>query len=91
MLIQIRIDDSNYVVLDARIRAPIAGGDEDGATLVTAAVAESKLSNIQADDLLGLVGDCVEFIMGESAAAPAVGSSSAWGDEERRLFRQGKL
>lgn len=90
MLIQIRIDENNFVVLNARIRAPIAGGDEDGPTVVEATVSEQKLSNIQADDLLGVVGDCIEYILG-GVAQPSVESGSAWGDEERRLFRQGKL
>lgn len=62
MQLTFRIDDSNYVTTDLRIQATGDDGYADGPEVIAAVVSDSKLSNIEQDQLLDLAADVLDFL-----------------------------
>ena len=62
MLISIRIDDSNYIDVDATIQNSSTPGTQDGLEFVGCTIKDKKLSDISEVDLLGIVAECCDFI-----------------------------
>lgn len=61
MQLQFRIDDNNYVTFAFQLENPGDNGFASGPEIISAAIVDSKLSNIEKDQLIDLAGQLIDF------------------------------
>lgn len=85
MQLTFRIDDNNFLTVNVRISDAGASEYQDGPEVSAAVISDQKLSDIEASQLLDVVGQVVDHLT--AADKPAPPSNDDW----RAKFRSGKL
>lgn len=82
MQLQFRIDDTNYVTVQCELSKPRAGQSADGPEVTAAVVVDSKLSNLEIDDIFDVAGQILDHLT--ATAPPAPSPNEDWRDMFRR-------
>lgn len=85
MQLTIRIDDHNYLSISTKLEGPDPSQPENGPEVVAAVVTDSKLSDLEAPQLLDIVGQVVDHLT--TVQQPPVPSDE---NDWRMAFRAGK-
>lgn len=85
MQLTFRIDDNNYISVSTKLEGPDPSQPENGPEVVAAVVIDSKLSDLEAPQLLDIVGQVVDHLT-TVQQAPVAPDENDW----RVAFRAGK-
>lgn len=85
MQFKIWIDDGNYLIVSAKLQDAGTGKSADGPEVLAAAIVDAKLSNIESDELLDVVGQVVDHLT--ASKQPPASPQEDWRD----LFRRGRI
>lgn len=86
MQLTFRIDGDNYITYQLKLSAADNYQPEDGPEVIAALVSESKLSQLEMDEFLGIVAQTLDHVT-SAPARPVEETKDDW----RHLFRSGKL
>ena len=74
MQLTLRIDDNNYLTYNISLSPPDGNGQDTGPEVGAASLADSKLSNLEHAQILGLTTDLIDYLESESSPAQSAPS-----------------
>lgn len=88
MQFKLWFSDHDIVTIDAELEPPGEGTPDDIPEVTKATVSDAKLSNATQDQLLAVVGQCIDLIYSAEAGLTSP-PTDLWDDKTRDIFRSG--